>query len=191
MRSPISPETPEDRLSLRLGKPKKLAAGIPAAVSSMKHGVTKMGLVKTVKTLTMVNQQDGFDCPGCAWPDPEHRTTFEFCENGAKAVAVSLWQKRAIIGSISKDEFRTRWCLRKEHRITRKFLGIMHLTELHNNSNPYQNQNAPFFTHREEHPMKQLFFTKHLFVHWGPIICQIAPTCVMNQVGKGLVKPLV
>jgi len=35
----------------------------------------------------MVNQKEGFDCPGCAWPDPEHRTTFEFCENGAKAVA--------------------------------------------------------------------------------------------------------
>ena len=35
----------------------------------------------------MVNQKDGFDCPGCAWPDPEHRTSFEFCENGAKAVA--------------------------------------------------------------------------------------------------------
>lgn len=87
MRSPISPETPEDRLKLRLGKPKKLAAGIPAAISSMKHGVTKMGISKTVKTLTMVNQKEGFDCPGCAWPDPEHRTTFEFCENGAKAVA--------------------------------------------------------------------------------------------------------
>ena len=46
-----------------------------------------MGLRKTVRTLTMVNQQEGFDCPGCAWPDPDHRTTFEFCENGAKAVA--------------------------------------------------------------------------------------------------------
>ncbi len=46
-----------------------------------------MGLVKTVKTLTMVNQKAGFDCPGCAWPDPDHRTPFEFCENGAKAVA--------------------------------------------------------------------------------------------------------
>lgn len=53
----------------------------------MAHGLTKMGLTKTVKTLLMVNQQEGFDCPGCAWPDPEHRTTFEFCENGAKAVA--------------------------------------------------------------------------------------------------------
>ena len=35
----------------------------------------------------MVNQKDGFDCPGCAWPDPDHRSPFEFCENGAKAVA--------------------------------------------------------------------------------------------------------
>ena len=102
MRSPISPETPEDQLSLRLGKPKKLAAGIPAAVSSMKHGVTKMGLVKTVKTLTMVNQQDGFDCPGCAWPDPEHRTTFEFCENGAKAVADEAMKARVTPGFFSK-----------------------------------------------------------------------------------------
>ena len=46
-----------------------------------------MGVVKTIKTLSMVNQKEGFDCPGCAWPDPDHRTTFEFCENGAKAVA--------------------------------------------------------------------------------------------------------
>ena len=46
-----------------------------------------MGAIKTVKTLTTVNQPDGFDCPGCAWPDPKHATTFEFCENGAKAVA--------------------------------------------------------------------------------------------------------
>ena len=87
MRDHLSPETPVDNLKLRLSKPKKSAAGIPAALSSMKHGLKKMGLVKTVRTLTMVNQKAGFDCPGCAWPDPEHRTSFEFCENGAKAVA--------------------------------------------------------------------------------------------------------
>jgi anaerobic selenocysteine-containing dehydrogenase len=34
-----------------------------------------------------MNQPDGFDCPGCAWPDPKHTSSFEFCENGAKAVA--------------------------------------------------------------------------------------------------------
>lgn len=87
MRGDFSAETPADKLNLKISKPKKSAAGLPAALSSMKHGVKKMGLVKTVKTLTMVNQHDGFDCPGCAWPDPEHRTSFEFCENGAKAVA--------------------------------------------------------------------------------------------------------
>ena len=87
MRGDFSAETPVDDLKLKISKPKKSAAGIPAALSSMRHGVKKMGLVKTVKTLTMVNQQNGFDCPGCAWPDPDHRTPFEFCENGAKAVA--------------------------------------------------------------------------------------------------------
>ena len=53
-----------------------------------------MGVVKTIKTLSMVNQKEGFDCPGCAWPDPEHRTTFEFCENGAKAVADEAMKAR-------------------------------------------------------------------------------------------------
>ncbi|MAY04601.1 MAG: hypothetical protein CMB25_03240 [Euryarchaeota archaeon] len=79
--------TPPDMNTLRLTSVKKTAAGIPAALSSMNHGIRKMGLTKTVRTLLMVNQKEGFDCPGCAWPDPTHRTSFEFCENGAKAVA--------------------------------------------------------------------------------------------------------
>ena len=87
MRDPFDGSTPPDTSGLRLTKVKKTAAGIPAAVSSLNHGIRKMGLTKTVRTLLMVNQKEGFDCPGCAWPDPEHRTSFEFCENGAKAVA--------------------------------------------------------------------------------------------------------
>ena len=87
MRESPRATTPPDKAKLTLRKPKKKAAGIPAVLSSAYHGMTKMGVTKTVKTLVTVNQQDGFDCPGCAWPDPEHRTTFEFCENGAKAVA--------------------------------------------------------------------------------------------------------
>ncbi|MDN8617760.1 FdhF/YdeP family oxidoreductase [Variovorax ginsengisoli] len=46
------------------------------------------------KTLFKQNQRDGFDCPGCAWPDREHASTFEFCENGVKAVAVEATSKR-------------------------------------------------------------------------------------------------
>ena len=87
MRKTPQARTPSDNNPLRLRNPKKKAAGIPAILSSAVHGLSKMGAVKTVKTLSMVNQQAGFDCPGCAWPDPAHRTTFEFCENGAKAVA--------------------------------------------------------------------------------------------------------
>ncbi|MGZ8362973.1 MAG: FdhF/YdeP family oxidoreductase [Caulobacteraceae bacterium] len=46
-------------------------------------------------TLLRANQPDGFDCPGCAWPDPKHTSSFEFCENGAKAVAWEATTKRA------------------------------------------------------------------------------------------------
>lgn len=87
MRKTSRARTPPDRAGLKLTKPKMKAAGIPAVTSSASHGFGKMGVRKTIKSLTMVNQKEGFDCPGCAWPDPEHRTSFEFCENGAKAVA--------------------------------------------------------------------------------------------------------
>jgi molybdopterin-dependent oxidoreductase alpha subunit len=46
------------------------------------------------KTLFAQNQADGFDCPGCAWPDRKHASTFEFCENGVKAVAAEATSKR-------------------------------------------------------------------------------------------------
>ena len=46
--------------------------------------------IKGSKALLSMNQPDGFDCPGCAWPDPKHTSSFEFCENGAKAVSFEL-----------------------------------------------------------------------------------------------------
>ena len=51
--------------------------------------------IKGAKTLLHANQPDGFDCPGCAWPDRDHTSTFEFCENGAKAVAAEATRHRA------------------------------------------------------------------------------------------------
>lgn len=50
---------------------------------------------KGARTLLSANQPDGFDCPGCAWPDREHTATFEFCENGVKAVAAEATAERA------------------------------------------------------------------------------------------------
>lgn len=54
----------------------------------------QMDTLKAPITLMRTNQPDGFDCPGCAWPDKEHRSTFQFCENGAKAVTWEATTKR-------------------------------------------------------------------------------------------------
>jgi molybdopterin-dependent oxidoreductase alpha subunit len=50
--------------------------------------------VKETRGLLSMNQPHGFDCPGCAWPDPKHTSSFEFCENGAKAVSWEATSKR-------------------------------------------------------------------------------------------------
>jgi molybdopterin-dependent oxidoreductase alpha subunit len=50
--------------------------------------------LKGARTLLAANQPDGFDCPGCAWPDRNHASTFEFCENGVKAVAAEATARR-------------------------------------------------------------------------------------------------
>jgi len=99
-RKGVSATTPPDNNDLKISSKKSIAAGIPAATSSMIHGIKKMGITKTIKTLTTINQPSGFDCPGCAWPDPKHATTFEFCENGAKAVA-----DEAMKGNVNPDFF--------------------------------------------------------------------------------------
>ena len=55
----------------------------------------QMAPVREGHGLLSMNQPEGFDCPGCAWPDPRHTSSFEFCENGAKAVAWEATAKRA------------------------------------------------------------------------------------------------
>ncbi|WP_166363601.1 FdhF/YdeP family oxidoreductase [Pseudomonas akapageensis] len=54
----------------------------------------QMDALKAPVTLLRTNQPEGFDCPGCAWPDKESRSTFQFCENGAKAVTWEATNKR-------------------------------------------------------------------------------------------------
>ncbi|MEU1785065.1 FdhF/YdeP family oxidoreductase [Streptomyces sparsogenes] len=73
--------------ALRVTAPKAWAAGIPAVAHALRMGYDQMGVRRTALTLLKVNQKDGFDCPGCAWPEGDHRSRAEFCENGAKAVA--------------------------------------------------------------------------------------------------------
>ncbi|MDM0014807.1 hypothetical protein QTH87_20350, partial [Variovorax sp. J22P168] len=63
------------------------------AVAKAIHG--QMNTISGTQIMLRNNQPDGFDCPGCAWPDPKHTSTFEFCENGAKAVSWEATRKRA------------------------------------------------------------------------------------------------
>jgi molybdopterin-dependent oxidoreductase alpha subunit len=85
-----------DDLPRRTTGPQTHAAGAPAVASAMRQALTQMGPVRTARTLTALNQERGFDCPGCAWPDPQgHRHVAEFCENGAKAVAEEATTRRA------------------------------------------------------------------------------------------------
>ena len=82
-----SPADYDDR-AVVIGRPHRAAAGVPAVLVALRRSVAQMGLVRTLSTLARVNQRDGFDCPGCAWPEePGGRKVAEFCENGAKAVA--------------------------------------------------------------------------------------------------------
>ncbi len=68
--------------------PKKSAGGLGAIIHSAQHVFQEVGVVEGVKVISKLNQFDGYDCPGCAWPDPDDkRSVVEFCENGAKAVA--------------------------------------------------------------------------------------------------------
>ncbi|MGZ4524622.1 MAG: FdhF/YdeP family oxidoreductase [Mycobacteriaceae bacterium] len=84
-----------DESQLEVSPPKDYAGGVPAVLVSMQHAFEQMGAVRTAKTLPKVNQRDGFDCPGCAWPErPGGRKLAEFCENGAKAVSEEATLRR-------------------------------------------------------------------------------------------------
>jgi molybdopterin-dependent oxidoreductase alpha subunit len=80
---------------MKIEAPKTVAAGIPAIEKSLEFAWTEAGPIRGTVALLKVNQKTGFDCPGCAWPDPDHRSITEFCENGAKAVAEETTTERA------------------------------------------------------------------------------------------------
>ncbi|MFJ8161461.1 FdhF/YdeP family oxidoreductase [Streptomyces sp. NPDC096136] len=77
-----------------VGPPHHAAAGLPAIGHTLKIANDQMGVLRTAQTLLKVNQKNGFDCPGCAWPEGDKRHTAEFCENGAKAVAEEATLRR-------------------------------------------------------------------------------------------------
>lgn len=90
-----SAQPPIETEGTEIEETSKAAGGIPAIVATFKHAIGEMGARRSLKTLLSVNQKDGFDCPGCAWPEPDgERYHAEFCENGAKHVASEATRNR-------------------------------------------------------------------------------------------------
>ncbi|MFC4909806.1 FdhF/YdeP family oxidoreductase [Actinomadura gamaensis] len=118
-----APREDFDDSAMEVGKPKRWAAGVPGVTAALRDSFEQMGVKRTALTLLKVNQKDGFDCPGCAWPEPGHRHTAEFCENGAKAVAEEATTRRitrAFFAEHTVDELgeRTDHWLGRQGRLT-------------------------------------------------------------------------
>ena len=92
----INIHTSQKLTGIRLEKPANYAAGITGVKVAMEHAIQEMGAVRAFQTLAKMNQKGGFDCPGCAWPDPDDKRSVlgEYCENGAKALAEEATLKR-------------------------------------------------------------------------------------------------
>jgi molybdopterin-dependent oxidoreductase alpha subunit len=96
---------------LEVAEVPRVAGGFAALWSSVKHLQRDSGIPRGGKALLAMNQATGFDCPGCAWPDPDpdSRSRFEFCENGAKAIAEEATSARAtpeLFERLTVDELR-------------------------------------------------------------------------------------
>ncbi|AOT03690.1 FdhF/YdeP family oxidoreductase [Arthrobacter sp. U41] len=127
-----------DESRLTVTKPKTKAVGIPAVVNSLKISLEQMGPLRSVQTLLAVNQVDGFDCMGCAWPEHEKRNAAEFCENGAKAVVEEGTRRRVTPEFFAKhsiEDLKTRddYWLGQQGRLTHPMFlaeGATHYTPI-------------------------------------------------------------
>ncbi|MDA8886721.1 FdhF/YdeP family oxidoreductase, partial [Bacteroidia bacterium] len=91
-----------DFTGLILKEPKEKSVGLPAIISSVKQAAKYMDPIDAFKLSLKINQKGGFDCPGCAWPDPDDDRSAlgEYCENGMKAIA-----EEATKMSVTRDFF--------------------------------------------------------------------------------------
>ena len=95
-------KTSEKFLSLKINKPYQNSVGFPAIASSIVEAAKYMKPLQAIKASLKMNQKGGFDCPGCAWPDPddERSSIGEYCENGIKALTEEAQNK-----TINRDFF--------------------------------------------------------------------------------------
>ncbi len=131
--------TPEAFEGLRLKRPAEKAGGASAVFSSLKQVMEQSGPLRGAQALARLNQKGGFDCPSCAWPDPDgHRSPSEFCENGAKAIA-------------SETTLR---------RVTREFFSKYSVAEL---------ADKPDYWHEQQGRLTEPFVLREGATHYEPI----------------------
>ncbi|WP_104141295.1 FdhF/YdeP family oxidoreductase [Arthrobacter sp. ZGTC131] len=159
-----APKQNIDESKLSLTKPKTTAVGLPAVANALKISLEQMGPLRSIQTLLAVNQVDGFDCMGCAWPEHEKRNAAEFCENGAKAVAEEATRRRVtpeFFAQHSIADLKTRddYWLGQQGRLTHPML----LDEGATHYKPIEWDDAYELIAQEirdmEHPDQSVFYT--------------------------------
>lgn len=88
-------QPPIETDGIAVSGPARVAGGVASVKKALQFALGEAGVVRGISALHRLNQFEGFDCPGCAWPDPDdHRTHNEYCENGAKAIAEEATSER-------------------------------------------------------------------------------------------------
>jgi molybdopterin-dependent oxidoreductase alpha subunit len=132
-----SAQPPEETNPAESNAISKAAGGLAAIAATLKTTNAEMGLIRGVRTLLTLNQPNGVDCPGCAWPEPDReRSHFEFCENGAKHVADEATTKRVT------PELFQQWSVAELSQQSDQWLGaqgrITHPMLLHRDASHYE-----------------------------------------------------
>jgi molybdopterin-dependent oxidoreductase alpha subunit len=111
-------ESPVDTDSVRIEEAPRVAAGLNSVFKALEFTLKEPGLARGIASLSHLNQFDGTDCPGCAWPDPDgHRSLNEYCENGVKAVAEEATTKKVT------PEFFRKWSVSELSQQSDHWLG--------------------------------------------------------------------
>jgi len=118
LREKPSAQPPIETDKIKITAPAQLAAGLTSVLKAAEFTIKEPGIARGVAALSHLNQFDGIDCPGCAWPDPDHeRSLNEYCENGVKAIAEEATSKRCT------PEFFAQWSVAELSKQSDYWLG--------------------------------------------------------------------